>query len=404
MINPEPTDLLVSVLCLYLAARILVAARATARRAAIGLGVALGAGEMVRQFSLWTLAVVVLAFGAALWARAGERRALAAHARGRARRVRRRRRPVVRLPRGELLERDLRPSARRQAAVGAAAGELLRRPGLPDVFSQPYRPHMANLAWPQTYTDMWGDWYGVFAWRRADAAPPPATNGWLVAQNVVGLVPTVLAVVGLARAARPLAAAPRRRRGCSSRCCRSPGIAGYLYFTVSYPVPDGDVLKPTYMLSTLGAWALCFAWAASRSPRARASPRSAVLAAAADLQAVPLAVQVTRSLLLLPATGDERLVRPRRRSRAPAPRRMVSIASAPGWKARFLADRRAGRVSGGHPGLLGHSSRTPAAQPRSWASSSVQRRRRSRTAGSASGRGRRLPGLHLHAARRRSDC
>ena len=31
---------------------------------------------MVRQFSLWTLAVVVLAFGAALWARAGERRAL----------------------------------------------------------------------------------------------------------------------------------------------------------------------------------------------------------------------------------------------------------------------------------------------------------------------------------------
>jgi len=40
------------------------------------------------------------------------------------------------------------------------------------------------------------------------------------------------------------------------------GLAGYLYFTVSYPVPDGDVLKPTYMLSTLGAWALCFAWAA----------------------------------------------------------------------------------------------------------------------------------------------
>ena len=45
------------------------------------------------------------------------------------------------------------------------------------------------------------------------------------------------------------------------------GIAGYLYFTVSYPVPDGDVLKPTYMLSTLGAWAICFGWAASRSPR-----------------------------------------------------------------------------------------------------------------------------------------
>ena len=47
------------------------------------------------------------------------------------------------------------------------------------------------------------------------------------------------------------------------------GIAGYLYFTVSYPVPDGDVLKPTYMLSTLGAWAFCFAWAADRAARRR---------------------------------------------------------------------------------------------------------------------------------------
>ena len=42
------------------------------------------------------------------------------------------------------------------------------------------------------------------------------------------------------------------------------GIAGYLYFTVSYPTRDGDVLKPTYMLSTLGAWALCFGLLADR--------------------------------------------------------------------------------------------------------------------------------------------
>ena len=41
------------------------------------------------------------------------------------------------------------------------------------------------------------------------------------------------------------------------------GLAGYLYFTVSYPTPDGDVLKPTYMLTTLGAWALCFGYAAT---------------------------------------------------------------------------------------------------------------------------------------------
>ena len=33
-----------------------------------------------------------------------------------------------------------------------------------------------------------------------------------------------------------------------------------LYFTVSYPTPDGDVIKATYMLTTVPAWALCFGY------------------------------------------------------------------------------------------------------------------------------------------------
>ena len=61
MFNPEPTDLFVSTLCLYLAARILVRRRFDVARRRSCLGLALGGGEMVRQFSLWTLAVVVLA-------------------------------------------------------------------------------------------------------------------------------------------------------------------------------------------------------------------------------------------------------------------------------------------------------------------------------------------------------
>ena len=49
------------------------------------------------------------------------------------------------------------------------------------------------------------------------------------------------------------------------------GLAGYFFFAIAYPTPDGDVLKPTFMLSTLWAWALCFGWAATwagrRAPR-----------------------------------------------------------------------------------------------------------------------------------------
>ena len=139
------------------------------------------------------------------------------------------------------------------------------------MFSRPYRPYLVNLAGPQTYSDIWGDWYGVFAWSaKTQATPSGGIGGWLSVQSVLGLVPTALAIAGwLALLWRSF------RRRLAERLLVSllplAGIAGYLYFTVSYPVPDGDVLKPTYMLSTLGAWALCFGWfvdrVGSRSPR-----------------------------------------------------------------------------------------------------------------------------------------
>jgi hypothetical protein len=270
MFNPEPTDLFVSMLCLYLAARMFVHRRYT-WRAALGLGVALGCGEMVRQFSLWTLAVVVLAFAAALWSRAGERRALAAS---------------LAIALAACAAIALPWYAYRAVHSGNAVFDRPhsaqplweRRPasfyvgtGLPDLFTRPYRPHMVNRAWPETYADMWGDWYGVFAWSKATHAKPSAPrNAWLVVQNVVGLVPTALALAGwlvlLAQSLRRRDA-PRLLVGLLPLA----GIAGYLFFTVSYPTPDGDVLKPVYMLTTLGGWALCFGWAATklgeRSPR-----------------------------------------------------------------------------------------------------------------------------------------
>jgi hypothetical protein len=270
MFNPEPIDLFVSMLALYLAARMLVQRRYT-WRAALALGVALGCGEMVRQFSLWTLAVVALAFAAAVWARSAERRAVAASLA-----ITLAACAAIALP--WYVYRAIHYGNPVFDRPQSAKPLWERRPasfyvgtGVPDLFTRPYRPHMVNLAWPETYADMWGDWYGVFAWSKAAHAKPSAPrNAWLVMQNVVGLVPTALALVGwLLLLARSL----RRRDPPRLLVGLLPlaGIAGYLYFTVSYPTPDGDVLKPTYLLTTLGAWALCFGWAATklgeRAPR-----------------------------------------------------------------------------------------------------------------------------------------
>ena len=141
------------------------------------------------------------------------------------------------------------------------------RTGLPAVITSPYRTHFVNDAWPQTYADLWGDWYGVFAWNRAAApAPARAAHSWLTAQMLFGIVPTALALLGwLALLARSL----RRLDGAFLLPALLPlaGLAGYLYFTIGWPTRDGDVLKPTYMLTTMPAWALCFGFAVDRLGR-----------------------------------------------------------------------------------------------------------------------------------------
>jgi hypothetical protein len=266
MFDPEPTDLFFSVLCAFLTARILVSRRYGAV-SALGLGIALGAAQMVRQFALYTLAVVALAWIAAARWRPGERRPLA-------------RSGIVALAAVFVIAgpwyvyRSIhyanpvfdRPHSSKPFFERRPASFYLGS-GLPDAFTQPYRPHFKNLVWPQTYADLWGDWYGVFAWsQESGGQPSPRQNGWLVAQNVVGLAPTAFALAGWLAL---LVLSLRRRDPPRLLVALLPlaGLAGYLYFAIGYPTPDGDVIKPTFMLSTLWAWALCFAWAASRAAR-----------------------------------------------------------------------------------------------------------------------------------------
>jgi 4-amino-4-deoxy-L-arabinose transferase-like glycosyltransferase len=273
MFHPEPLDLLLCTLSGYLAARML-RRRSFGAAAAVGLGVSLGLAQMTRQFALYTLAVVALVWLAAAWWEREDRRRLL-----RAGLVALATCAVVAAPwyvyravhyRNALFDRphEAKPLLERRPA------SFYIDPGLPAVFTRPYRPHLENLAWPQTYSDVWGDWFGVFAWNRAHAGgPPPSRRAWLVAQNAIGIVPTVLAVGGWLAL---LGVALRRRAARLLVVALLPlaGLAGYFYFAIAYPTPDGDVIKPTFMLSTLWAWALCFGWAATWA--ARRAPRLAV--------------------------------------------------------------------------------------------------------------------------------
>jgi hypothetical protein len=113
------------------------------------------------------------------------------------------------------------------------------------------------------YADGWGDYYGAFVWNNGDLRPSRGERRTLVTQMFLAVVPTLLLVGGwLVLLSRSLTR--RRLREAPERLLVGllplAGIAGMLYFTVSYPTPDGDVIKATYMLTTVPAWAICFGY------------------------------------------------------------------------------------------------------------------------------------------------
>jgi hypothetical protein len=263
MFHPEPLSMLLTAVALLLAARTL--GRGDYRwQLAVGTGVALGLGQLVRAFSLWTFAAVVAAFAVArAW------RPLAVLAVATAvvaspwyiRQAIKYGNPVFDRPTPHEAIWERRPA---RFYVGL---------GLPDVFTDPIRPHFVNEAIPTTYSEVWGDYFGV--WR-----------GSRERQSLLGLLPTLLAVVGwLVLLARSLRAPPRL----AAALLPGLGLLGYLYFTVSYPTPDGDVLKASYMLTTAPAWALAFGYALERIPGRLRLVVAGILAASA-LAALPFLV------------------------------------------------------------------------------------------------------------------
>ena len=84
-------------------------------------------------------------------------------------------------------------------------------------------------------------------------------------QNGVGLLPTLLGLAGFVA----LAVRARRRRDAAVLVpvLIAVSLLAYAYFVVAWPSPDGDVLKATYLLTSVPAWAVAAAYALDRLPR-----------------------------------------------------------------------------------------------------------------------------------------
>jgi hypothetical protein len=260
MFHPEPLSMLLTAVALLLGARML-RGRDYRWQLAVATGVALGLGQLVRAFSLWTFAAVVIAL---VVARAWRPLVVVVLAAG-----------IVAAPwyiRQAIKYGDPvfdRPT-RHEALWERRPARFYVGLGLPEVFTDPFRPNFLNEAIPTTYSEVWGDYFGV--WR-----------GDRELQSFLGLLPALLAVGGwLLFLARSLRSPPRL----AVALLPGLGLLGYLYFTVSYPTPDGDVLKASYMLTTAPAWALAFGYALDRLPGRLRLAVAAVLAASA-LAALP---------------------------------------------------------------------------------------------------------------------
>ncbi len=249
MFHPEPMSLFLSTLALWLCVRTF-----SNPRYAWALGVTLGAAQLVRAFALWTVAAVFL--GLLLG---------------------RRYRPLLiaivlaaLIPAPWYIHQRItyggQPEFPQPTSSQALSASFYVNPGIPGLITQPFREHHHALWLPTTYDGIWGDYWGFWAWQAGSkhdevTAPSSSTRHDLELQALLGLVPTLLAFVGWVLFARE---SWRRREGLAVVLLAPLAIVGYLYFAIVYWPPDGDLLKATYMLTAVSAWAIGFGYALDR--------------------------------------------------------------------------------------------------------------------------------------------
>jgi hypothetical protein len=256
MFHPETLNMLLSALALWVATRVLMRGRLGPRQALV-LALPLAAGLLVRSSTLFTIIAVALAVGIVFLVpklRSPQHRpgvvlvlgvalvlvgGLAALYRAHV------------LPgTPDVATAILHPTFRTPVATRSDFGKLSTA-----VFHAPFRPNYLNEALPTTFTEIWGDYFGVLAWSSFDGAPTPPALAILKDQSSIGLLPTALAIGGwLLLLARSL----RRRELLAVALLPLVAVIGYLYRSYVLLSVDGDLFKASYLLTTAPVWALGF--------------------------------------------------------------------------------------------------------------------------------------------------
>ncbi len=261
MFHPEALGMAITAGALVMLA-LMVKRRTYSWRLSVPLGVLLGAGQLVRAWSLWLVVVAAIVLVAvALTERDVRRPALVAL--------------VVSLGLAVVVPSPwyVHQATRYSNPVFDRPQEnrfvLARRPvefyvdaRYPAIVFHPWQGQFNRRFIPVMYTETWGDYFGIWAWGPGRSDRTDAIDTTLVRQSVLGLLPTALALVGLIALLGMAVTHPREDVG-RLVVALPPlaAVASVLYLAVAYPTSDGDTIKGTYALAAAPAFALCFGFA-----------------------------------------------------------------------------------------------------------------------------------------------
>tara|TARA_B100000401_G_scaffold436934_1_gene381405 strand:+ start:2076 stop:3440 length:1365 start_codon:yes stop_codon:yes gene_type:complete len=132
---------------------------------------------------------------------------------------------------------------------------------LPDInsltlmFSKPIRPNFANEFFPILYSDLWGDYWGYFAFTRdalLTGRNQALIGDYLARVNIVSIVPSILLIIGFASSYKYLKNKTKKEKDYFFSYIFISiliSFTGYLWFLIKYPSgPSGDTNKAAYMI------------------------------------------------------------------------------------------------------------------------------------------------------------